>query len=1310
MQLSFLPMVRLCALLSFYRVRRTTALCTLMFVFSGTPAFPGGFLPADLAGARRYGVRTWGIESGIPVNSIDGVVQTGDGYIWSGTEEGLVRFDGVRFTTFSLQTNPEMIDSDITALATSPGGELWWGAKNGHVGHLSRGRMRVWNTPHGRVQALLPTASGQVWVGSMKGLGILRSGSFTSVSMPALAVYALTEGRDGTTYIGTEKGIFQRSREEAVSPHSNKSALTFIRSLHVARDGALWAGTDQKGVMRFAGGSAEAWDASRGLAANAVYALSEDRDGAIFIGTNGGGIDRWFGGEISHIGGLQSDLVWSLLADREGNVWAGTRGGGLSRLRRSLFLNLTTDDGLAGNIILALNQDRSKALWVGTAGRGVTRIAGREVSSYGNGNGFGASVILSIAIDRDGSVLLGTVNGGLVRYRDGSFTRVPLSGGSENETVTAVLVARDGTLWVASHEGLSMIRQGRHTPVATRATLGSGQIVTLLEDRTSGIWIGTDGGGLFRINGSSIRRYGIRDGLSSRNILALYESSDGVIWIGTGGGGLCRLENGQITSISRKNGLSDDNVYQIVEDAAGDFWMGSNNGISRVAKQDLNAFAAGRLKRVRPMNYGRDAGLRTLEINGGVLPAVLRSKDGTLFFPTSDGLAVTDGRSDLRPMIDPLVEQVRTSGITRHAGSGPIALPAGTDRMEIDYSAPSFIAPESLAFRYRFRDDSGWVDAGTRRTAYYTNLAPGKYAFDLQVRANDGVWRSLARPLSFSIAPYFYQRRTFFVLVALLIALALFTLHRTRTRSLRRRTEQLTRLVQEKTEVQEALGESEARFRSLVENSLDLIMIIDGSGVISYASPSADRVLASTPGMLTGKQLSEFVHPFDLSHLSNEILGSLDSSPVASTDLRLRRADGEYASFDIVRHRIGSDPGHEKMLVNCRDLSFRTTMARQLEQANRVGSLGRLAATVAHEFNNVMMGVRTFADTIQRRSSDSGSREMAVKILQSVKRGKRVTDEILGFTRGSDLVVKPFHAASWLERLAGELREIAGDSIKLEIDIGTEGNDVHIAADEAQLSQVLANLVINAKHAMPNGGSIAIALRSLKSTERPSFASMPLDCDMVHVEVRDTGSGISPEVLPYIFEPLYTTKKSGGTGLGLAVVHQIVTRHEGHIFVDTARGQGTTFHVLVPSENLAQPQAPESQAATGPAAAAALVRVLLVEDDEGVASGIIVALSDRGFEIRHVSLGAEALPAVVSWKPHVMVLDVNLPDMNGTAVFEQVRSEFHDLPVIFSTGHGDEALLGRFLEHPDVAFLLKPYEMDTLVRVVQQMARSGPAG
>ncbi len=1307
-------MVRLVAVLSILRVRRYTALCLLMFVSSAIPVLARGFLPADLSGTRRFGVRSWGIENGMPVTSIDGIVQTSDGYLWSGTEEGLIRFDGVRFTTFSLQTNPEMKDADITALATSPSGELWWGTRDGHVGHLSRGQMTVWNAPHGRVQALLPTASGEVWVGSMEGLAILRSGTFASAGLPPLAIYALTQGRDGTIYIGAENGIFQRRRGGVLSRHANEAAATFIRSLHVARDGAVWAGTDQKGVIRFAGNAAETWNTSRGLAANAVYALSEDPDGGIWIGTNGGGIDRWFRGEISHVDGLQSELVWSLLVDREGNVWAGTRGGGISRIRQSLFLTLTTDDGLAGNIILALNQDSSKAIWVGTAGRGVTRIAGREVSNYGNGAGFNASVILTIANDRDGSVLLGTVNGGLVRYRDGAFTQVLLSSGAENDTVTAALVARDGTLWVASHQGLTTVRQGRPTLVASRATLGNGQIVTLLEDRRGRIWIGTDGGGLFRITGSSIRRYGKSTGLSSINVLALYESSDGVIWVGTGGGGLCRLENDRISIIRRTDGLAEDKIYQIVEDTAGDFWMGSNNGIFKVAKRDLNAFAAGLMNEVRSVHYGKDAGLRTLEINGGIFPPALRSDDGTLFFPTSDGLAVTDGRSDLRPVINPLVEQIRTSDVKRYGGNGPIALGAGTDRMEIDYSAPSFIAPESLTFRYRLGSDSYWVDAATRRTAYYTNLAPGHYIFELQVKGSDGLWRALAQPLSFSIAPYFYQRRLFYLFVALLIALALFMAHRMRTRALRRRTEQLTRLVEEKTEVQEALGESEARFRSLVENSLDLIMIIDGAGRIAYASPSADRVLTLTTGALTGKQFSELVHPFDLPHLAHEILGKLDSLPVASTDLRLRRSDGDYVPFTIVRHRIGSDHGPEKILINCRDLSFSTTLTRQLEQANRVGSLGRLAATVAHEFNNVMMGVLTFAESIHRRSSDSGSREMAARILQSVRRGKRITDEILGFTRGTDPVIKPFHAASWLERLSGELREIGGDSVTLEIDTGVQESNVQIEADESQLSQVLSNLVINAKHAMSNGGNVVISLRSLTSTERLPFASMPLDRDMVHVEVRDNGTGISPEVLPHIFEPLYTTKKGGGTGLGLAVVHQIITRHGGHIFVESVRGKGTTFHLLVPSGNVTEQTAPPVRPAVSAppheSAAAAPVKVLLVEDDEGVAEGIILALSDRGFDVRSVSRGSDALPAITSWNPHVVVLDVGLPDMDGTAVFEQIRGVFHDLPVVFSTGHGDEALLGRFLEHPGVSFLLKPYDMDTLVSVIEQLTPPDATG
>lgn len=1141
-------------------VRRILALLAMLALAGASHAV--GYLPEDLESGRRFSVRTWSITEGLPVASLVGLAQTADGYIWSGTEVGLVRFDGMRFVTFSKSTHPAMVDSDITAVAAGARGELWWGTRQGYVGRYRNGEFTAWPGGRGRVEAILVAPDGDVWFGGLNGLGVWRNGRYSTGGLPTTEIRALSIAPNGTLYVGGQNGILRRGAGGAFEPLPQPASRTFTRTLLFGRDGALWAGTDQEGVIRFAGDRVQRWNAANGLRANSVHSLVEDAGGAIWIGTNGAGVHRLASGTLSHIPDLDGALVWSLLPDREGSVWFATRGAGLGRLRRAPFLTLTSADGLAGDVILALNQEPGGALWVGTAGQGVTRIDGRSVTSYGAGKGFAGSVVLTIANDVDGSVLIGTVGQPLVRFHGGRFEPVDI-GGAATDTVSAVLVARDGTAWIGSHRGLSTLRDKRWRMIATREELRNGQIVALLEDHAGRLWVGTDGGGLFVIEGGELRRMIAADGFPSDAVLALHETPDGVLWIGTVGAGVYRYDGARFVSFRKQHGLPDDSAHQLLDDGAGHLWIGSNRGVTRVPISDLHDVAAGRRKQLRVHRFGLADGLRTLEVNGGIFPPGLRRSDGTLWFPTASGLSVTDGKIGREAVVAPVIESMEVDGAARLLGDATPLRP-GTKRVEIAFTAPTFLDAEDLAFRYRFGGgESEWVDARGSRLAYAMNLRPGDYAFELEVRGRDGVWRRTTAPLRFTIQPHFYQRTSFYVVVALLSGFLLRALHRFRTRVLRRRASALLKLVEEKTAAEAALRESEENFRSLVENSLDLILIVDDDGRIEYASPSASKLLAISPSDLLGRRMSELVHAHDDLQLTADVLSGFDTRPVASADLRLRRADGEYVSFTVVRHVIGFDGAHRRVLVNCRDTSLTSTLATQLEQANRVGSLGRLAATIAHEFNNVLMAMLPFAETIQKRSEERATRDMAVRIAQGITRGKRITEEILQFTRAVDPVVKPFPAASWLEDLRPELEEICGATVRLETVVHDRAAE--LLGDAMLLEQAMMNLVINAVHAMPGGGVLTVATGTLRRGATVPAGSGITPRDMVHISVRDTGHGIRPEILPRIFEPLYTTKKGGGTGLGLALVHQVVTRHGGVISVDSTHGEGTTFHILIPA-------------------------------------------------------------------------------------------------------------------------------------------------
>ena len=389
-------------------------------------------------------------------------------------------------------------------------------------------------------------------------------------------------------------------------------------------------------------------------------------------------------------------------------------------------------------------------------------------------------------------------------------------------------------------------------------------------------------------------------------------------------------------------------------------------------------------------------------------------------------------------------------------------------------------------------------------------------------------------------------------------------------------------------------------------------------------------------------------------------------------------------------------------VVMFQDATERNRLEKQVEQATRVTSLGRVAATIAHEFNNVLMGIQPFAEVIRRNTPEGEKTHKAAdQILGSVSRGKRVTQEILRFTQPAEPVFQSVVFADWLRQLEPELAALVGNRIKIRIENGPR--PVIARCDPTQLQQVLTNLVVNARDAMLTGGTITIRTFDAGAPEGFfSFGEIPPG--KVVLAVRDTGAGMLPKVRDSIFEPLFTTKRSG-TGLGLAVAKQVIERHGGSIHVDTAPGQGTTFFLLLPEGERAAPPEVEKKETRRTSAR----RVLLVEDEPAVASGVIAILEEEGIEVHHVERGTEAPDAAESFRPDVVILDLRLPDISGMDVYASLKRIAPDLPIIFSSGHADQAVLEEKLDSETLVFLRKPYESDALLAALEARSASSRA-
>lgn len=492
------------------------------------------------------------------------------------------------------------------------------------------------------------------------------------------------------------------------------------------------------------------------------------------------------------------------------------------------------------------------------------------------------------------------------------------------------------------------------------------------------------------------------------------------------------------------------------------------------------------------------------------------------------------------------------------------------------------------------------------------------------------------------------------------------------------------------------------RLDTVVENTSDIIGIIDADGVIRYHTPSLVRIVGSETGELSGTRLVDRVHTEDAARVAEFVSRQASGASQEPVCFRLRREDGSWATFEMIGRKAVIDGGVPSVVVNARDVTERDLLQRQLARANRLTGLGHLAATVAHEFNNVLMGIQPFADLLQRPDpTPELLRKCGSHIARSIQRGKRVALDILRFTQPAAPDLKAVDLQDWWHELESEVRGLLAYHTELEVNLVP---GLGVVTDASQLAQVITNLVSNARDAMPSGGRLVVSARQPKAGETFPFGVVAAPESYVQISVADTGTGITPDIIGHVFDPLFTTKEAGGTGLGLAVAHQVVTGHGGHIFVESEAGSGTIFHLFLPKAA----RVPEAAVLEGSVSQSGVRarRILIVDDEEAILDGISELLSWEGLEVRVASSGQPAIDIAAEFVPELVVLDLCLPDMDGVEVARRLRQDRPALPIVFATGHGDR---GQIAIDERTFFLRKPFCFDALleaIRVIQETAGS----
>jgi signal transduction histidine kinase/ligand-binding sensor domain-containing protein len=830
-----------------------------------------------------YSVRVWQTEDGLPENLVTSAAQTRDGYLWFGTFSGLVRFDGERFRVFNPTNTPEMPDRRVVRLFEDKQGTLWIGHEAGHVSRYHQGRleqvMASRSPENERIIGLGSDERGYMW--AMRENGAVDSLD-RDLRLPSLigddrpGVMGWSRGPIGNIWLRENGRAASLTNDRLVPLELPPSDGPLVGGLAGSADGGVWVLTNDR-IRKW---KDRRWVEDRGSnpwPPATITSVLELRDGTLAVGTVGSGLFLVFPGGrpavwFSQVNGLPQNWVRFLFEDREGTLWAGSGNSGLISIRSSPFAVLAPPDRWNGSSVLSVAGGREGSLWVGTDGAGLYRHRAGQWSHYGAEEGLDNRYICSVSETPAGEVWAGNYWwGGPYRLENGRFVRPASVNPQWSPAFALIPVPGADEMLVGNREGL--LRLGREQANwLVRSPGGYGDdVCAVAQNRNGVIWCGFAQGGLARIEGEAVTFYRREDGLGSNSVQSLFAEDDGTLWIGTADGGLTRLKDGKFTQLGPEHGLADTTICHILDDGLGFLWFSTHHGIQRVARSDLNRCADGAAPTFPSQVYDRSDGLPIVEFQGGRQSAACKSEDGRLWFASSAGLISVDPRR-IRPNPDPppvVLESLVVDGRTVPVRDSRVsaALPPDHERLEFRFSGLSYAAPNKVLFKYQLEGiDKTWIEAGSKRTAFYSRLPADAYRFRVIACNNDGLWNMTGATLAFTIAPFFWETWWF---VGSCILVAVFVVAFLVRGITRRRMQRRIELMERQNEIERERARIAQDIHDDVGASLSRIAMLSQPALRDLAEPERAAAMLSriyTTAREVTRSLDEIVWAVDPRH------------------------------------------------------------------------------------------------------------------------------------------------------------------------------------------------------------------------------------------------------------------------------------------------------------------------------------------------------------------------------------------------------------------------------------------------------------
>ena len=1058
----------------------------------------------------QFNCRNWTRQNGLPVDKINCVAQSRDGYLWLGTEEGLVRFDGLEFQTMAVELSSGQ-GHDIRNLTACKDGKIIFSVNNGGFGcyngtNLSAMGGEGWSEAGMEVDAsaIMEARNGMLWAATAKSVArwsvANRAGSFIDATNTGLVI-SFCEDAAGGIWLGTAGDGLYFWAEEKLNPIRDET-LEKLNIFALAADstGQIWIGTDH-GLKQWAHGQVVNvpefnWE---------IKALLVDRQGALWLGTSGAGLARYEKGKFTFFrkaDGLCSDYVTSLLEDTEGSLWVGTRDG-LSQLSDVKFPVYSINEGIGDGTGHSVAASKNGGLWIGT-GLGLCYFDGSAATNYAAESLFSNPYIKLCFEARNGDVYV----------EDGERNIEILSGGRllsrlTNSAWTSAIAEDAQSVLIAAGSGdcLYRFQKGKlnHYQYKDGVPPDYYWINNLFIASDGAIWVASKNG-IFRLQNGAIQHWSTANGLSSDNVLWVCQDAEGSIWVGLASG-IARIKDGLIKNIKPENGLADSCIYAIVPDDCGWVWFSSSRGIFRIRRTALDDFANGKIERIESEMFN---GLNVVKSTGRTEQenSACKTLDGRIWFPCPWGVVMID------PAHIPVNRVAPPVHITRVLANGKlfptadtIIVPTGRGDLQFDFTGLSFIAPESIQFRYQLEGyDSGAETAKGRRQVFYTHLKPGRYRFHVTAADADGVWNQTGDSLNIILRPHFQQTTGFYCLCGGLVLALLGAVYAWRFRHLRAK--------------QRELQESARRLEEEVRKR---------------TAELADRTQSLEKEVEERKRMQ-----LEIERVHHQLLETSRQAGMA-----------EVAAS--VLHNVGN-------VLNSVNVSA-TLISGQLKQSH-LPALGKVAALV-NEHADDLAGFLT-ADPKGRRLP-SYLNQLSEQLVREQQNGLMELDllcqniehikDIVAMQQNYGKISGVTETVQIADLVEDALRIHAGTLARHGIELARDYAELPpIEVEKHKALQILVNLIANGWHACDEAGRNDKRLKITISRAAHG----------IQISVSDNGIGIPQDNLKRIFNFGFTTRKEGH-GFALHSGAIAATEMGGLLTaLSEGPGQGATFTLTLP--------------------------------------------------------------------------------------------------------------------------------------------------